>query len=428
MTLLGYCENIIRIGKCMNNFSDVKRPEVLSPVGDYERLIAAIRFGADAVYLAGKEFGMRASQTNFDNETLERAVKYAHDNNVRVYLTCNTLPRNDEIDKLPDYLKFIESIGIDAVIASDIGVLSLIKKHTPNMEIHISTQAGIVNYQTALAFYEMGAKRVVLARELPLDEIAEIRRHIPKDMDIEVFVHGAMCMSFSGRCLISNYLTNRDANRGECAQPCRWGYHLVEEKRPNEYYPIFEDDKGSYILNAKDLCMISYIDKLVEAGVTSLKIEGRAKSAYYVSVVTNAYKLAVNQYMNAPESFQIEPWLLDEVQKVSHRKYSTGFYFDTPTQYYENGGYTRDYDVIAVVDECKDGYFNCTQKNKFWLNDVTEVLEPLSKPFELVISECFDENNVALEAACHPLMKVKIKCERKVAIGTIIRREKLENN
>lgn len=403
---------------------NIVRPEVLSPVGDFERLIAAVEFGADAVYLAGKEFGMRASQTNFDNETLTKAVSYAHENNVKVYLTCNTLPRNDEIGKLPEYLKFIESIGIDAVIASDIGVLSLIKEHTPNMEIHISTQAGIVNYQTALAFYKMGAKRVVLARELSLDEIAEIRAKVPKDLDIEVFVHGAMCMSFSGRCLISNYLTNRDANRGECAQPCRWGYYLVEEKRPNEYYPVFEDDKGSYILNAKDLCMIEYIDKLVKAGITSLKIEGRAKSSYYVSVVTNAYKLAVDQFVKDPDNFVIDEWLVDEVSKVSHRKYSTGFYLDIPTQYYENGGYTRNFDVIAVVDECKDGYFYCTQKNKFWLGDIAEVLEAGQRPFQLIVDELYDDKGTAMEAACHPLMMVKVKCDRQVRKGTIIRREK----
>lgn len=400
------------------------QPEVLSPAGDFERLIAAVTFGADAVYLAGKEFGMRASQTNFDNENMARAVEYAHSNGVKVYVTCNTLPRNDEIDVLPEYLRFLYSIGVDALIASDIGVLSLIREHIPQMEIHISTQAGIVNYQTAKAFYEMGAKRVVLARELSIDEIAEIRAKTPSDMDIEVFVHGAMCMSFSGRCLISNYLTGRDANRGECAQPCRWGYHLVEEKRPNQFYPIFEDDKGTYILNAKDMCMLEHIDKLIKAGVTSLKIEGRAKSSYYVSVVTNAYKIAVNDYTNNPNDFMLQDWLIDEVQKVSHRQYSTGFYFDTPTQYYENGGYTRDYDVVAVVDECRDGYLYCTQKNKFYLNDKTEILEPLCKPFDLVIEELYDEKGQLLESACHPLMKLKIRCDREVKIGSIIRKQK----
>lgn len=404
----------------------IKRPEVLAPAGDFERLVAAITFGADAVYLAGKEFGMRASQTNFDNEQLEKAIILAHENNVKIYVTANTLPRNDEIEMLPPYLKFLEKIGVDAVIASDIGVLSLLKKHTPNMEVHISTQAGIVNYQTALAFYEMGAKRVVLAREVPLKEIAEIRQKIPNDMDIEVFVHGAMCMSFSGRCLISNYLTGRDANRGECAQPCRWGYHLVEEKRPNDFYPIFEDEKGSYILNAKDMCMIEYVDELIKAGVTSLKIEGRAKSSYYVSVVTNAYKIAVDEYVKSPQTYKTPDWLFEEVSKVSHRKYSTGFYFDTPTQYYETGGYTREYDVVAIVDYCKDGVAFCTQKNKFLADDIVEILCPNQKPFEMKITGLADENDVLLESACHALMKFKINCEKQLPQGSIIRKEKSE--
>lgn len=402
----------------------IKKPEVLAPVGDYERLVSAVTFGADAVYLAGKEFGMRASQTNFDNETLMKAVEYAHSHGVRVYLTINTLPRNDEIAKLPEYLKFIESIGIDAVIASDIGVLSLVKQHIPNMEIHISTQAGIVNYQTCLAFYEMGARRVVLAREVPLAEIAEIRDKIPNDLDIEVFVHGAMCMSFSGRCLISNYLTGRDANRGECAQPCRWGYHLVEEKRPNDFYPIFEDEKGTYILNAKDLCMIEYVDQLVKAGVTSLKIEGRAKSSYYVSVITNAYRIAVDDFMKDTENFKLQDWLLEEVHKVSHRQYCTGFYFDTPTQYYENGGYMRDYDIVAVVDSSKDGYLYCTQKNKFLAGDEVEVLEPKKKPYSFTVTEMQDAKGNIIESAPHALMEVIIKCDREFAPFSIIRKQK----
>ena len=402
----------------------IKKPEVLAPVGDYERLVAAVEFGADAVYLAGKEFGMRASQTNFDNEMLIKAVDYAHANGVRVYLTINTLPRNDEIEKLPQYLEFIDSIGIDAVIASDIGVLSLVKKHIPNMEIHISTQAGIVNYQTCLAFYEMGARRVVLAREVPMSEIAEIREKIPDDLDIEVFVHGAMCMSFSGRCLISNYLTGRDANRGECAQPCRWGYHLVEEKRPNDYFPVFEDEKGTYILNAKDLCMIEYVDQLVKAGVTSLKIEGRAKSSYYVSVVTNAYRIAVDDFMKDPENFTLQDWLLEEVQKVSHRQYSTGFYFDTPTQYYENGGYTRDYDIVAVVNRWENGRLYCIQKNKFVVGDVVEILEPKHKPYQITVSELFDGKGNCIDSAPHALMELSMNSCQKICAGAIIRKQK----
>jgi putative protease len=400
------------------------KPEVLAPVGDFERLITAVSYGADAVYLGGKEFGMRAAPANFDQDELKKAVEYAHEHGVKVYLTCNTLPRNHEIDEFPEYIQYVSQIGVDACIANDIGVLSLIRKYAPDMEIHISTQAGIVNYQTALAFYEMGAKRVVLARELSLEEIAEIRRRIPDDMDIEVFVHGAMCMSFSGRCLISNYMVHRDANRGECAQPCRWGYYLVEEKRPNEYYPIFEDEKGSYILNAKDLCMIEYLDQLAKAGVTSFKIEGRAKSAYYVAVVTNAYRLAVDQYWRDPEHFKLEPWLLEEVQKVSHRRYSTGFYFGKPDQYYENGGYLREYDVVAVVDDWKDGWLYATQKNKFSAGDTVEVLAPLQKPVILTIDSLYNEEGEAIETAPHPQMKLRMRSKQPFPSGSMIRKGK----
>ena len=269
--------------------------EILSPVGDMERLYAALDYGADAVYLGGTMFGMRAGSAKFDAMSLKIACDEAHSRGKRVYLTCNTLPHNNEMPLLEGFIKDAVAAGVDALIANDIGVFSLIRKYAPDMEIHISTQAGIVNYVTANEFYNMGAKRVVLARELSLEEIAEIRTKTPKELEIECFVHGAMCVSFSGRCLLSQYLVNRDANRGECAQPCRWGYHLMEEKRVGEYYPIFEEEKGSYILNAKDLCMIDHIDKLAKAGVDSFKLEGRAKSSYYVSVVTNAYRIAMEK-------------------------------------------------------------------------------------------------------------------------------------
>lgn len=400
-------------------------PELLCPAGDWERLCAAVQFGADAVYLAGKEFGMRASQQNFDQEGLLRAVEYCHARGTSVYLTVNTLPRNEEIDRLPEYLRFVEAAGIDAVIAADIGVLSLLKKHTPDMEVHISTQAGIVNYQTAAAFHEMGARRVVLARELSLEEIAEIRAKTPADLEIEVFVHGAMCMSVSGRCLISNYLTGRDANRGECAQPCRWSYHLVEEKRPGQYFPIGEDEKGSYLLNAKDLCMLEYIDRLAQAGVTSFKIEGRAKSSYYVSVVTNAYRIAIDDYLREPNSFVLRPWLSEEVKKVSHRRYSTGFYFGTPDQYPENGGYERDWDIVAIVDGTEDGDLLLTQKNKFSEGDTVEILEPGQEPFSYVVSSLRDESGNTIAAACHALMKLRIACEKSFLPGSIVRKEKV---
>ncbi len=410
----------------MNQEKNVFCPELLAPAGDYERLLAAVLFGADAVYLAGQEFGMRASQTNFDQDTLQKAVAFCHEKGVRVYLTVNTLPRNDEIDRLPEYLRFVESAGVDAVIATDLGVLSLLKKHVPNMEVHISTQAGVINYETARAFYEMGAKRVVLARELSLEEIRQIRAKTPQELELEAFVHGAMCMSVSGRCLISNYLTGRDANRGECAQPCRWSYHLMEEKRPGLFFPVFEDEKGSYILNAKDMCLIEYVDQLAKAGISSFKIEGRAKSSYYVSVVTNAYRIAMNDYVRNPDGFHLEPWLLDEVKKVSHRRYSTGFYFGTPDQYPENGGYERDWDIVAVVDGWDEaaGELLLTQKNKFSEGDETEILEPGQKPCIFQVFGLKDGDGNPLEAACHPLMKLRLPCRRGFRPGSIVRKGK----
>ncbi len=400
------------------------RPEVLAPAGDMERLVAAVTYGADAVYLGGKAFGMRAASANFSPDDLKTAVDFAHKNGVSVYLTCNTLPHNDEVEKLPEFFYAAKTAGVDALIISDIGVLMAAKKHLPDMEIHISTQAGIVNYLTANEFYNMGAKRVVLARELSLDEIKQIRDKTPPELDIEAFVHGAMCVSFSGRCLLSSYLIGRDANRGECAQPCRWSYRLVEEKRPDLYFPIEETKKGTYILNAKDLCMIEHIDKLVEAGITSLKIEGRAKSAYYVSVVANAYRLAVDEYLKNPATYKTPEWLITEVQKVSHRQYSNGFFFGRPenSQYYENGGYVRNFDVVGIVDDYKDGYLICSERNKFTKGEVLEVLEPLSAPFEYKVETLLDENDNPIDDAKHSMMVFKIPFERPLKKGTILRK------
>ena len=300
--------------------------ELLSPAGDMECLNMALTYGADAIYLAGQEFGMRTASANFSNKQLAEAVLKAHEKNVPVFLTCNTLPRNDELDRLPAFLEAAQDAGVDAIIVADLGVMNLVKQYAPKVEIHISTQAGIVNYAMANALYDMGAKRIVLARELSLDDIAQIRAKIPADLEIETFVHGAMCMSFSGRCLLSAYLNNRDANRGDCSQPCRWEYALVEKKRPNEYMDITEDKHGSYIFNSRDMCMIEHIPELVQAGVSSIKIEGRAKSAYYVAVTTNAYRHAIDAYLEHPEQ-PLPPWIVEEVDKISHREYSTGFYF-----------------------------------------------------------------------------------------------------
>ncbi len=400
--------------------------EVLSPAGSPECLRAAVDYGADAVYLGGQSFGMRAGSQNFTYDTLKEAAEYAHSKNVKVYLTCNTLPRNNEIPHFEQFMREAEDCKVDAVIVADLGLLSLVKKFAPDMEIHMSTQTGIVNYVTANELYNMGVKRIVTARELSLEEIAEIRAKTPPELDIEAFVHGAMCMSFSGRCLISQYLTNRDANRGECAQPCRWSYSLMEETRSGEYYPVVEDDKGTYILNAKDLCMIEHLDKAAKAGVTSFKIEGRAKSSYYVSVVTNAYRMAVDILKKSPDNYKLPEWIRDEVFKISHRPYCTGFFFGHPKdcQYYKSSGYIREYDVAAVVDECKDGMLYAVQRNKFNRGDEVEILSP-GKHFDTFkVEELYTADGEPIESANHAMMKIKIPCEKEYPQGAIMRMKK----
>lgn len=399
------------------------KAEILAPAGDMERLMAAISYGADAVYLAGKEFGMRTSPNNFSEEDLKKAVELCHAKNIKVYLTCNTLPRNNEIDKLPEFLSFAASIGIDAFIICDLGVLEIAKKAAPNVDIHISTQTGVVNYETARALYNMGAKRVVLARELSLEEISTIRHKTNPQLEIETFVHGAMCVSFSGRCLISSYLTGRDANRGNCAQPCRWKYHLTEEKRKGEYFPIVEDEKGTYFFNSKDLCMINHIPELLKAGVTSLKIEGRAKSAYYVAVTTNAYKNALNDYYKEKENFKLKAWINEEVYKISHRKYCTGFYFgNEPGEVYESGGYEKNCDVVAVCDGYENGIMQISQRNKFFEGDELEILEPGSEPFKFKAKNITDEFGNKVTSTPHPMQKLFIPIDKKVQPGAYIRK------
>ena len=398
------------------------RPEVLSPAGDMERLTSAIRFGADAVYLAGKAFGMRTSPNNFSEDELVQAVQLAHENGVKVYLTCNTLPRNDEVDKLPTFIENSAAAGVDAFIVADVGVLQLIKKYAPNVDVHISTQAGIVNYFTARTFYEMGAKRVVLARELTLEDIATIRAKTSSDLELEVFVHGSMCVSFSGRCLLSSYLTGRDANRGDCAQPCRWKYNLVEENRPGQFFPVVEENGGTYFLNSRDLCMIDHLPEVIKAGATSLKIEGRAKSAYYVAVTTNAYKHAVNAYL-AGDS--LETWINQELEKISHREYNTGFFFGTePGQVYDNGGYVRGYDVVAVCDGYRDGMVEISQRNKFSVGDTLDVLEPGGKPFLLKIEKILDEWGNKVESTPHAMQKLFVPVAKKIQPGAYLRKKR----
>lgn len=410
--------------------SDIRdnRPELLAPAGDMECLRAALDFGADAVYLAGQMFGMRTAPSNFTREELQTAVALAHARGVRVYVTCNTVPRNKEIDLLPDYLAFLQAAGVDALIVTDLGVIDLAKRYAPKVELHVSTQAGITNYAAANAFYQLGAKRVVLARETTMEEIAEIRAKTPKDLEIEAFVHGAMCMSFSGRCLLSNYMAGRDANRGACAQPCRWKYALVEEKRPGQYMPIYQEGEGSYILNSKDMCMVRHLPELLRAGVTSLKIEGRAKSSYYVAVTTNAYRWALDELEQHPDS-PVSPWIVEELDKISHRPYSTGFYLGgEPGQETVQGGYVRNYEVIAVCEDYHDGIAILSQRNRFFRGETADVLEVGEQPFDLPLDELFDQDGQPIESAPHATMTVLLKTERPLKRGAILRHRRTEDS
>lgn len=404
-----------------------KRPELLCPAGDRERFDAALRFGADAVYLGGTAFGMRAGPQNFTFPALEQAVQTAHTQGVKVYLTCNTLPRNDEIAALPAFLETAAGCGVDGFIVADFGVLSLCKQYAPKVPVHISTQAGIVNFVTAQQFYNLGASRIVTARELSLAEIAEIRAKTPKALEIECFVHGAMCVSFSGRCLLSNYLLNRDANRGACAQPCRWEYALMEKTREGQYFPIGEDENGTYILNSKDMCMIEHIPELIQAGVDSFKIEGRAKSAYYTAVITNAYRAAIDGYLENPSpDYKPAPWILEEPRKVSYREYCTGFYFGAPQTdaniSYE-GGYRREWDVCAVVTGSDGETIFAEQRNKFCVGDTVELLERGKAPVQFMVDALKNENGEPIDACPHPMMKLQIKSTLRPSAGALLRKQ-----
>lgn len=395
--------------------------ELLSPAGDYERLVMAVQYGADAVYLAGREFGMRAAAANFDNGTLIRGVEYAHRAGVRVYVTCNTLPREDELQRLPEYLAFLQSAGVDALIIADLGVLSLAKKYAPHVKKHVSTQLGVVNSATANFLYDQGADTVVLARELSLDEIRQIRINTPKDLRLEAFVHGAMCVSFSGRCLLSNYLADRDANRGQCAQPCRWKYHLVEETRPGEYFEISED-KGTYILNSNDMRMIEHLPELIDAGITSFKIEGRMKSAYYTAIITNAYRHAIDAALLGEP---LDPVWIAETEKVSHRNYSTGFFYGYPGQHYGSSSYFQTADIVAVVESCdEEGNALLTQRNRFFAGDILELMNPDTVPVSFRADHLTDEDGQEIPDTHRAMMPFRMKLPMPVPPFTIIRKSR----
>ena len=395
--------------------------ELLAPAGDFERLEMALHYGADAVYLAGTQFGMRASAGNFTFPELSKATKLAHANGTAVHMTCNTLPREDELAQLPEFLEQAQDAGVDAFIIADLGVMAAAKKYAPKVSRHVSTQLGVINSATANVLFDMGADRVVLARETPMEDIRKIRANTPKELEIEAFVHGAMCVSFSGRCLLSNYLTGRDANRGACAQPCRWKYHLVEEKRPGEYFEISEDN-GTHIMNSRDMCMIEHIPELIDAGVTSFKIEGRMKSAYYAAAVTNAYRHAIDYAQKGEALPQV--WI-DELNKVSHRPYCTGFYYGDPGQHFAEASYFSDAYVCAVVESCaEDGLAELTQRNRFCIGDTVELLTNEGEPIPFTVTELWNENGEAIAATPHAMMKFKMRLPVKCSALSILRRIK----
>lgn len=407
-------------------------PELLAPAGDLESLRAAVDFGADAVYVGAQRFGMRSSPKNFDLETLAQGVAYAHSHNVRVYLTCNILMHNGDLPHLPEFFSQVERCGVDALIVTDLAALTLARKYVPEMEIHISTQEGITNSLAASTLIQMGAKRVVLARELPLDEITQITHSLPSDAEVECFVHGSMCVSFSGRCLLSEYFTGRDANRGDCCQPCRWKYALMESTREGEYLPIDETEDGTFILSSKDMCMIEHIPDLVQSGIRSLKIEGRAKAAYYTAVVTNAYRCALDAYAKDPSpGFQTPKWIVEELEKVSHRTYCTGYYYDHPRncgQIHNHPGYIRGWQVAAIVDHCDAGRCFVTQRNRFFEGEELEILPHGRAPFTVRVRGLRDGEGNVIANAPHPLMAASFECEIPVERGAIVRRRNIETN
>lgn len=397
----------------------MRKLELLSPAGDMEQLNMSVLYGADAVYLAGTSFGMRSFAGNFSPEALPKAVAFAHSHNVKVHVTVNTMPRNDEVARLPEYLEQLDDAGVDALIIADLGAFTLAGKYAPHCQRHVSTQQSIANYACAQSWFDLGASRVVLARELSLEEIRVIRQKVDPKLEIETFGHGAMCVSYSGRCLLSNYMTGRDSNRGACAQPCRYQYALMEEKRPGEYFPVYEDEKGTYILNSKDMCMIDHLGELMDAGVDCIKLEGRAKSAYYAAIVTGAYRHCIDSVAKG------EPLDLvwrDEVEHVSHRVYSTGFYYGFPGQYTENSRYIREWQVCAIVESCTpEGLATCSLRNKFTQGDTLEAVGPDLRPFAFEVGEMLDAEGTALTEPKTPQMRFTLRLPKPVPPYSILR-------
>ncbi|NFP58640.1 U32 family peptidase [Clostridium botulinum] len=402
---------------------NMKKPELLAPAGNLEKLKTAINFGADAVYLGGSRLNLRAFADNFTDDELQEGIKYAHDRGRKVHVTINVFPRNEDFDGLEEYLKKLYEFNVDAIIVSDPGIIMTARETVPNLEIHLSTQANTVNFKTINFWYKQGVKRTVLARELTLEEIKTIREKIEKDCELEAFVHGSMCMSYSGRCLLSNYMTGRDSNRGACAQPCRYKYYLMEEKREGEYFPILEDDKGTYIMNSKDMCMIEHIPELVQSGIDSFKIEGRMKSSFYVATVVKAYREAIDAYFEDPENYTFKERWMDYLKKASHRAYFTGFYFNDPNkQLHESSSYIRTCDIVGIVKKFNEETMEAIveQRNKVLDGDELEVLRPEGPIFKINIINMRDKNDKKIDSAPSAQMIFKVNTDKSLKENDIL--------
>lgn len=403
-----------------------KRPELLIPASSLEVLKTAVIFGADAVYIGGEAFGLRAKAKNFSKDDMREGIAFAHEHGAKVHVTVNILAHNDDLPGVEEYLKELKELKPDALIIADPAIFEMAKEICPDIERHISTQANNTNYGTYLFWWRQGAKRVVTARELSLKEIREIREKIPEEMEIESFIHGAMCISYSGRCLLSNYFTGRDANQGACTHPCRWKYAVVEEKRPGEYLPVYENERGTYIFNSKDLCMIEHIPEMIDAGIDSFKIEGRMKTALYVATVARTYRKAIDDYLENPDKYEANmPWYLDQISNCTYRQFTTGFYFGKPdeeAQIYDNNTYIREYTYLGIIGGERDGLYRIEQRNKFSVGETIEIMKPNGENIQVTVQKILDEEGQEMESAPHSKQVLYVDLEGKADKFDILRR------
>ena len=408
----------------------MKKPELLAPGGSLEKLKTAIDYGADAVYIGGEMFSLRVAAENFSKEDMQEGIKYAHDRGKKVYLTANILPHNDDIEEFEEFVKDIKNYGFDAVLVADLGLFDMMQELAPEIPIHVSTQANNINYRSAIKWYKMGATRVVLAREMSFKEIAEFQKKIPEDLELEAFIHGAMCISYSGRCLLSNYMTGRDSNMGACAHPCRWNYKLVEETRPGEYMPVYENERGTYIFNSKDLCMIEHIGELMESGIDSYKIEGRMKTALYVATVARTYRKAIDDYLEDPKLYEEHmPWYRTQIASCTYRQFTTGFFYGRPdenTQIYDNNTYVKEYTYLGIVGEVDaEGRCRIEQRNKFSVGEQIEIMKPDGQNVEVTVKRILNEDGEEQESAPHSkqILHVELEGGRAEAYDILRRKE-----